>query len=415
MDKSFVRVSNNGLNGVGKTCTMAQLAVGIAIEYGDRAPIHVFDSSDRWRAWKRHIFDVEKIPLVITYGESIAVLQKAVDKAAHESCSVFVGDDLTIPWMEGVRAFSGSNGNLTFSQRQQLMNEWGRFVHLFKHGPFHSLACGRLGYQWENVEDEEGNEVLHQGDSKFNAGGGDNFGYDADLEVEMRRRKRRVLGFFRGKTLMEHICDIVKDAHGILNGQQFAFTDWDGPYQRGMYKAVLDQFRPHIEFVMSLPRPPFDDQTSKSLQVSGKTEWAKDQSTRKGLLEELEGNLTFCFGSNQSTQGKMFRSLTLEFLNGHISWSRMEEETPTEKLRDHVLIVKAMRKRIESKEMPTDHNSLLGLCDLARRDVFSPGHGRTLLEVMGIESINRLKQSKRGPQSVVALMDQPLDDEVAGA
>lgn len=412
-DQSYLRISTNGLNGAGKTCTTALVAAGLAKEYGDGRPVYVFDSSDRWRAWKRHIFDVEKIPIVITHGESIAVLQKAILAAQDNHASVFIADDLTIPWMEGVDAFSNEFGNLTFDRRAQLVREWKEFVKLFRHGQFHSLACGRTGYVWTNVEDEDGNEKLHQGDSKFNAGGGENFGYDADLELEMRRRKRRILGLFRGKQTVEHIVDVVKDAHGILNGQQFSFTDWDGVYPKGGYKPVLDALRPHIDFVLSLDPGPYDDETSKKLLVSGKTAWAREQTNKAGLLQDLDANLEMCFGSKQSTLGKMFRNLTLEFLHGHMSWSRLEEEAPSEQLENSVFIVKAMRKRIEAKEIPTDHNSLLALCDLARRDVTNPSHGMSLLEVMGIASIDDAKR-KRKPQPIVAVMDQ-MPDEASGA
>lgn len=412
---SFVRSSVDGLNGAGKTCTIAQFAVGLAKEYGDGADVHVFDSSDRWAPWKKLIFDVEKIRLHIHYGESIAVLQKAMDAALKGPCSVFVGDDLTVPWMEGVESFSFENGNLTFERRAQLLREWRQFVRGFRHGPFHSLACGRLGYVWENVEDQDGNEKLHQGDSKFNAGGGENFGYDADLELEMRRRKRRLLGLIRGRTTMEYVCDVVKDARGILNNQQFVFQDWTNGYKPGMYRNVLDYFRPHIDFVRSLDTTRFDSESSRNLVVSGQTAWGRDQSQRKGLLEEFSANLDMAFpsGEGKSKLSKMFRDLTLEFLNGFISWSRMEEECSTPNLERNLLILKAVRKRVESGEIPTEQESLRTLLNLATDDVLHPGKHVTLLEAMGHASIAQVGRGKHKPQPAVGIMDRVARDEVA--
>lgn len=401
---SYIRVSNNGLNGSGKTCTTALLAVALAIEFGDRAPVHVYDSSDRWRTWKKLIFDVERIPLVITYGESITVLQRAIDDAQKGPCSVFVADDLTVPWMEGVDSFANEYGTLTFDRRAQLVRQWKDFVYGFRHGEFDSLACGRTGYVWQNVEDPEtGEDKLHQGDSKFNAGGGENFGYDADLELEMRRRKRKLLSLVRGKTTVEHICDVIKDAHGIQNGQQVVFQDWTGPYQRGMYKQVLDAFRPHIEFVRSLDSTDFQSESSRELIVSGKTAWAKDQTTRKGLLEELDANLSMTFpaGEGKSKLAKMFRDLSLEYLNGYISWSRMEEEATTENIERSVAIVKAARKRVERGEIPTDQKSLTALLNLSTDDVIHPGRNISLMEAMGL---NR-------PKPQTAASEEPVDDE----
>ena len=317
----YIRLSQDGPNGAGKTCTAALAAVGLAIEYGDRRPVHVFDSSNRWRTWKKLIFDIERVPLVITYGESIAVLQKAMQGALDRDCSAFIADDLTVPWMEGIRAFSQQNGNLTFAKREQLLGEWNQFVSGFKHGPFDSLACGRLGYVWETIENAEGEEELHQGQSKFNAGGGQNFGYDAELELEIRRRQRNVLGFFRGKKLVEHVVDVRKDAHGQITSKQFVFSEWENGYKPGMYKPVMDAIRPHVDWVRGLDDVQFVPTSSRELIVEGRTDWARDQSNRKALLEEISATLELCFpsGEGKSKLAKMCRDLTLEYLNGFIS------------------------------------------------------------------------------------------------
>jgi hypothetical protein len=396
---SYLKVSIDGVNGSGKTCTVAQLAVGLAIEYGDGRPVHVFDSSDRWAAWKLLIFDVEKVPLVITYARSIAALQETIKRAQDENCSVYVGDDLTVPWMEGIKSFAFESGALTFDRRQQLVNEWDRFVEPFQFGAFDALACGRLGFRWENIEDENGVEQLHQGDSKFNAGGSANFGYDCILELEMRRRKRRIMGLLRGKTQVEYVCDVIKDANGILNARQFAFSDFDGGrYKKGDYRKVLDCFREHVEFRRRLLRIPLSGARTKDLIVSGKTSWAKDQTERKNLLEEIDANLNMAFpsGEGKSKLAKMFRDLTLEFLNGFISWSRMEDEVPTVNLRRNCDIVKAIRARVEAGDIPTNLESLKVLLNLATEDVLRPGKRISLLEAMGVQSIAAAKRRSNG-------------------
>jgi hypothetical protein len=409
---SFLKLSTDGTNGSGKTCTMAQLAVGVAKEYCGSGAVHVFDSNDRWPSWKVHLFDKEKVPLVITAGDSIAALKQSLDRFRQDKGAVYVSDDLTVPWSSGLKAFSYENGNLPFDRRAQLMNQWDGFVKPFQNGEFHAIACGRLGYHWEKLEDPEtGERELVQGDSKFNAGGGQNFGYDCNLECEMRRRKRRIAGIFRGKTVMEYVCDVVKDADSVISNEQFV---WEGKnfakdYKVGQYKAVLDHFRPHLEFRIALTQARRPAVSDKQLIVSGKTDWAREQTDRKGLLEELDALLSMCFpgGEKRSKLDTMFRNLTLEFLNGYISWSRMEDEAETNDIERNVLILRNMRKRIvERKEIPTDHNSLAGLLHLATEDVLHPGHDMTLLEIMTAKSMPRNK----GPQPVVGIMDRAADE-----
>ena len=409
---SYLKLSTDGRDGSGKTCTMAQLAVGLAKEYCNSAPVHVFDSSDRWPAWKVHIFDVEKVPLVISAGDSLAALLQSMhsflDANAAGKGAVYVGDDLTVPWTEGLATFAYDNGNLPFDRRQQLMNEWNKFVRPFQLGEFHAIACGRLGYFWENVEDEHGESKLVQGDSKFNAGGGQNFGYDCILECEMRRRKRRIAGLLRGRTLMEYVCDVVKDANSIINNQQFVFSDFEkGGYRPGDYKRVLDCFRPHIEFRRKLAQARRLTVSSEKLIVSGKTAWAHDQAARKGFLEELDNLLNHCFpgGEKRSKLDAMYRNLTLEFLNGFSSWSRMEEEVATIRLKQNVEIAKRLRARLENGEKITDQGSLAALLHLATEDVLHPGHALTLAEVLTAKS--------KAAQPVVKLLDE-AEQELAG-
>lgn len=311
-----------------------------------------------------HIFDRETVPLVITAGDSILALQESLGRFLKDRGSVFVADDLTVPWTTGLAAFAYENGSLPFDRRAQLMNQWNNFVKPFQLGDFHAIACGRLGYHWENIEDAETGEMkLIQGDSKFNAGGGQNFGYDCNLECEMRRRKRRIMGLLRGKTTMEYVCDVVKDADSVISNEQFVFEgkNFAKDYKVGGYKAVLDRFRPHIEFRIALTQARRPAVSDKQLIVSGKTDWARDQSDRKGLLEELDALLSMCFpgGEKRSKLDAMYRNLTLEYLNGYISWSRMEEEVETKDIERNVMIVRQVRRRIvEQKEIPTDHNSL---------------------------------------------------------
>lgn len=408
-NSSFLKTSVDGTNGSGKTCTIAQLALGLSKEYRGGCPVHVFDSSDRWSAWKVKMFDVEKIPLVITYGRSIAVLQDAILRAADLEKVIFVGDDLTVPWLEGVEAFSYENGAMPFERRQQLMNEWNEFVEPFQCGDFDALACGRLGFRWEKVEDENGEEQIKQGDSKFNAGGSQNFAYDAVLELEMRRRVRRLLGLIRGRTIVEYVCDVIKDANDVLNLKQFVFSPFPDGYQKGDYKKVLDSLRPHIEFRNSLPRQPFQYVSSRNLIKGGETAWSRDQAEHRKHLETIQGLWDYCYGSQQSTLGRMFRNLSLETWGFQWSWSDFEKTASTEKLAECVAIMQAVRRRIENKETPTDHKSLEILLQLATDEVHQPsGRYISLMEAMGIESLKKPRKA----QPIVAAMDKTDRGEI---
>lgn len=407
-NQSYLKASIDGVNGSGKSGTAARLAVGISKELRGNAPVVAYSSDDRWRIYKRTIFEVEKVPLTVVSGESLNQGREAIE-IADKGCCVLVQDDLTVPWKEGLSQFSYEDGYLPFERREQLMNEWRPIIRAFRLGKYHAIGVGRIGYEWSNVEDDKGRLRLTQGNSKFNAGGGENFGYEADLELEMSRNKRRIRQLLRIKTQPEYICDVIKDATaGILNGQQFVFAGQQGLYKPGDYKAVFQAFRPYIEFMAKMAAPDPAPSSTRELIVSGKTDWARDQANRKGLFEELAALLDQCFpgGEKLSKQHAMFRNLTLEFLNGYMSWSRMEEELSTADLDRNVEILKHMRKRIQAGEKATDQNSLAALLHLSTEDILHPGHGKTLLEIMTAYSV------PKPPQPVVAAMDQ--GQELAG-
>jgi len=416
----FVKLSMDGKNGAGKSFTTAMLAAALSKEFCGSRPVLMFDSEGRGQLLKALIYDVEQVPVIIVPGTSLIALLESLERCREERAAVYVGDQLTTPWMEGLKTFSYSNGDLPFNQRQQLMNQWDTMVRRFK-GPFHALACGRLGYHWENVEDPETGDIkLLQGDSKFNAGGGSNFGYECELELEIRRKKNLVGGLFRRKTSVQHVCDVVKDVTTMLSGSQFTFDAIRGGYKRGGYKQLLDALRPHIDFMQKLEGGGFEPgKSSRELVVSGKTAWARDNADRKGLLEEIQANLEMCFpsGEGRSKLAKMYRDLTLEYLNGFISVSRMEEEVSTDDLGKNLLIIKALRKRIEAGEIPTGDGArgqamLRALLDLANDDVFAPpAKARTLIEAMGLQSIAEAESKPNGkgkrakPQPVVDAID----------
>lgn len=417
--KSFVKASIDGKNGNGKTGTAARLAVGLALEYGNGGPVIVADSEERWRFIDRNIFQVEGIPLIRVNGGTLVGVLESLTLAEKKGAAVWVGDQLTTPWKEAVDSFSFGNGELTFKRRQQLEHQWDPLVQGFRYGQFHAIGCGRLGYNWQNVEDENGEMQLIQGESKFNAGGGNNFGYEADLELEMQR-KTAIIGtqkfmgkFFGAKPMPRYLCNVIKDAASeLLNGQQFAFEAKPGAYQKGDYKTVLNAFRPYIDYMRMIDAPQPATNSSRDLIVTGKTDWARDQSMRKGYCEEIENLLNQCFpgGEKLSALHKMYRNLTLEYLNGFSSWSRMEEEIATINLDRNVKILHALRTRLTTTDRITDQSSLAAVLHLATDDVLDPGHGVTLLELMTAKSVDAVKAGKRGPQPVVQAMDRGAEE-----
>ena len=201
------------------------------------------------------MFDVEGVPLIRMAGDTLVGVQSAIDQVEKEGACCFVGDQLTTPWKEGVRSFSHEDGYMSFEQREQLMNQWMPIIRRFRYGKFHAICAGRIGFEWANLEDDKGRMRLTQGNAKFNAGGSENFGYEADLELEMKRNLKRVLTLLRLGVQTEYVCNVIKDAAaGLLNGEQFIFPGQKGLYKKGDYRTVFNAFKPYLEFMRKIDR-----------------------------------------------------------------------------------------------------------------------------------------------------------------
>ncbi|MGO9073862.1 MAG: hypothetical protein ACLPLR_06095 [Terriglobales bacterium] len=413
VQNSHLKASVDGPNGAGKSALCCRLAIGISKELCNSAPVLVADSEERYRFYKHTMFDPEGTPLIRMPGDTLIGVQRAIEAVEKQGACVFIGDQLTTPWKEGLQSFSESDGFLSFEKRAQLMAQWLPIVQRFRYGKFHAICAGRIGFEWENLEDDRGRRRLTQGNSKFNAGGSENFGYEADLELEMSRRKRRVLTLLRGKTSMEYVCQVIKDAAaGLLNGQEFVFQGQQGLYKAGDYQAVFQSFRPYLDFMRQIAAPEPSAETTRQLLISGKTPWAAAQSEREKLLEEIENDLGFCFpgGAGQSKVADAFRKLTLEYLTGSHAWSRIKDEASVNGLSRCSHVIRVMRRRIESGEVPASQRELMTLIDLAIEERAALAKGVPAVErVRGIDLSEALAERK-GPQPVVEMLDREKEE-----
>jgi hypothetical protein len=117
------------------------------------------------------------------------------------------------------------------------------------------LAFGRLGNDFEEREktlkNDETKPKLVKVGTKFEAGGGESFGYEPHLllELTLERKNRKVNGQEReGEGRMVHRADVLKDRTWALNGQTFRWTD-KPKYEAGGYRQVWESIRPHFEEV----------------------------------------------------------------------------------------------------------------------------------------------------------------------
>jgi hypothetical protein len=425
----FVKAGIYGPKGTGKTTLLAMLLIHLSKTYHNSAPI-AWLASEKGVDFVEDMFVAEKVPLLLLRSRSFLDLRKSAEGAIKDGAVGLGVDSVSHFWQELFTASMNAGGpRLQCIMRSK--QEWGPFAQDFQDSNIHFLVTGRMGYDWEDaeVEDSQGNIVkeIFKNGTKMKAEG--DFGHEPDLEIQMSQiddpdfvRFEKVRGRSRKtfKSQMLHVATVKKCRVWSLNGQAFTWKD-QAAYKAGYYEKVAEPFAPYFNSINIGGSHQVEDKTrpsSAEIFVKGSADsFYQDKVARTGLLEELDNLLNQCFpaGEGRTNVSKMHRNLTLEFLNGYSSWSRMEAELATVKIGQHVEFLRNLRKRMDAGEKVTDQASLAALLHLADEDIKNPAHGVTLLELMGKQSLAAVKantSTKRGPQPVVAIMDRPATDEL---
>lgn len=422
----FVKGSMFGPKGTGKTTLLAMLLIHLSKTYHNSAPV-AWLASEKGVDFVLDIFKAEGVPLLLNRSRSFLDLRAASKDALKAgACAVGV-DSVSHFWQDLFTEGMKANGP-RLARIGRIKEEWAPFAQDFQDSNIHYLVTGRMGFIWDEVEmlNERGEmeKELSKGGTKIKAEG--DFGHEPDLEIETAQmddpdlvRFDKVRGRARRnfKSQMIHVATVKKCRVWALNGQAFTWKDQPN-YKVGYYQQVAKSFQPYFDSIQiggghAVAHSDRGD-SSVLFDSGGESSVHAEHIQRKCFLEELDNELSHCFpgGEKRSKIDAMNRNLTLEFLNGYSSWTRMEEEVPTISLRRNVLITKALRARIDGGEKITDQASLAGLLHLATDDVTNPGHGVTLMELMLVKSVDAVKP--KGPQPIVPQLDNWPNRELAG-
>jgi hypothetical protein len=415
----FAKAGIYGPKGTGKTTLLAMLLIHLSKTYHNSAPV-AWLASEKGVDFVIDIFAAEKVPLLLSRTRSFIDLKNATRDALKEKCCGIGVDSVSHYWAElFAEAMKAGGPRLQCIGRAKA--EWAPFAQDFQDSPIHFLVSGRMGYVWDEaeVEDANGNiaKEVSKGGTKMKAEG--DFGHEPDLEIETAQvddpdfiRYEKVRGRSRKtfKSQMLHVATVKKCRVWALNGQAFTWKDQPA-YKPGYYLKVAEPFTPYFNAINIGGAHHVEDTTRPKSDVlfqrSSEESIYQENIIRKGFIEEIDNLLTHCYpgGEKRSKIDAMHRNLTLEFLNGFSSWSRMEEEIPTISLRRNVAILQALRSRMDKGEKIADQSSLAALLHLATEDVIHPGHALTLVEIMTAKA-----SRPKGPQPAVALMDaEPAD------
>lgn len=377
-----------GPPGSGKTTTAALLAAGISKEFYGGAPV-VWVDSENGASFIRPIFVAEKIDLLVVPTRALSTLIKSVDEAYKAGACVLVPDSMTKFWTTLVTNYMKEHDIKSYKQMLShwpaVKDPWREWADLFISAHVHMIACGRGGFEYDQVDviDDDGNINTETVKGDYKMKGEGEFGHEPDVNlhfqsmtdpnapksVKTQTKKKVGTGdnqrIVRGKVEMVaprkiHVATVQKGRVWQLNGKAFQWADRDA-YKPGEYKFVLDCFRPYLEAL---------NIGGKHTPVSaGENPFKRGESNgshaRKQKALEVWGATMSIIFPSQTTEDKQRRRLVGERITGTLSPTAMKQQDVKD-IEFQVMHLNKLRQRIEGGEgIPKLEKDLIGLIELA--------------------------------------------------
>lgn len=373
-----IKVGFFGAQGSGKTTSAALLAAAISREMYGGSPVFVTDTEPGWQFLRRRVFQVEGIELIQRTVPTFKAMIADIREAEKLGCCVWAVDSLTIIWNELMQSFKAkNNGEIPINVWGDIKQMWGEYTSAFLNSKMCCFALGRLGNEMDEIEDDRrpGKTKLVKTGTKFKAGGGESFGYEPHLLLELsleKKAKRKAGQEIAGEGRMVHRVDVLKDRTWALNGAVLRWTDKAG-YQKGGYAQVWKSIKPHFDEVqatMAIVKIE-TGHTSESLiseNGNGNSEYYRQKQRRDILAEELHAAMELLWGGNGKEEKRM-RLLVFEHIFGFRS-KEAADAAKLETIERGVRILQAFERRVkaDNKILSSGEGEVLAHLDIDIRE-----------------------------------------------
>lgn len=365
-----IKVAFFGGQGVGKTTSAALLAAGLSKEVYGGAPVYVLDTEPGWQFLKRRVFDVEGIEMHQRTEPTFKAMMQSLREAEKLGCCVWAIDSLTIIWQELMQSFQAKNhGDIPINVWGDIKGMWADYTTAFLNSRMSCLALGRLGNDMSDIEDDKkpGRTKLVKTGTKFKAGGGESFGYEPHLLLELsleKKAKRKAGVDHEGEGRMVHRADVLKDRTWALNGKVIRWSD-KSSYQQGGYRAVWESILPHyreVQATMALVKIETGVSSQSMISDDGNSQFYQDRKRRDLLVAELHASMELLWGGTGKAE-KQMRLRVFEHIFGFRSKEAADEAT-LRVIERGVRILQAFEKRVKADGLPQTEDGTLNALDI---------------------------------------------------
>jgi hypothetical protein len=324
---AYFKAGFMGEAGSGKTHTSAITAIGLVQYLKQRGlpegnkPVFMLDT-ENGRSWVKDLFEEAGIAFHALPTRAFKDLVPAVREAEKEASVLFI-DSITHFWEDlqtsYLRRLSEVRRRevtaLEFQDWNYIKTTWRKFSDAYVTSNLHCILCGRLGHEYEQVQDERtGKKKIEQSGVKMQAEKG--LGYEPNILVWMERDLNLAN---REQT---RTATILKDRSRRIDGKTFS-------------QPTFETFLPHVEFMSLGGKHETVDTNRNSDDMMPGDEGGRDLTRvrRQIAIEEIEALLLAHGLAGTSMEVKQKRSQTIKKHFGTVSKTEIEELMPLEQLR----------------------------------------------------------------------------------
>lgn len=318
---AFFKAGFMGEPGSGKTHTASVVAVGLVLHLkklgipGADKPVFMLDT-ESGSSWVKPMFDDAGIELQVAKTRAFKDLVPAVREAEKVANVLFI-DSITHFWEELQASYLArmseirkrSVHKLEFQDWAYIKSQWRTFSDTFVTSNLHCILSGRLGWEYEQVEDDRGKKQIERSGAKMQAEKG--LGYEPNILVWMERNMD-----LHTKTVAR-TATILKDRSRRLDGQQFG-------------NPSFATFLPHIEFMtLGGKHEAVDtDRSSADLIPDDDSPPADLKSIRRAIVvEEIQALMLKHYPSRCAEDVKAKGALLTKYFST-TSWTEVETLMP---------------------------------------------------------------------------------------
>lgn len=379
----FGKVSVQGKEKSGKTTTAAELAIHIAKKYHPGKPV-AFLASEPGIDFVIEFFEKEGIELLAERSRAFITLKNCIPEAVKAGAGVLLVDSATAFWQEAVKAYKEAK-NITRKLKPfeytPIKEKWRLFTDQFVDAKLDIIVCGRLGYEYEDLEDADGNKEMTRSDTKMKTEG--DFNYETDLIIEMTSRpdpdagnavnvgkgdKKKLRRSFKASNI--HIATVKGCRVWALNQQAFEIKA-KRAYEVGDADKVGKLFAPYFDFLKSGTGTGnvVDAHDSRS-EFEGSGEGSDWHRQKLIAVEEWDAVFQIMLPGQTAKEKNLRALIGREVAAGILSRTAFEGQS-IDDLRFQVLVLKKLLGRVESGAASLDiekKDALIEQIGFARKD-----------------------------------------------